>query len=173
MVKHTAESLRKYSADELKNLRTNALRLGASDVASLCDSELQRRKLPRKPAQRKISMKASPGTPVRGFHFVCPDELGVTKNADGTFSTGIWAVAEAVADRARTVGAYIALHNNKSERSYLQGTLKSWRQLERKGKAIPHGIEFIVEPSHKTRPWRGDGAGEKGYFYGDDEGDDE
>ncbi len=123
--------------------------------------------------QKTTSNRISRRTSVRGFHFVCPKELGVTKNADGTFSTGIWAVAAAVAERALTVGAYVALHNNRTEPSYLQGRLKSWRQLERKGRAIPNGIEFIVEPTDKTLPWRGDGAGEKGYFYGDDERDDE
>jgi hypothetical protein len=169
MIKHTADSLRKYSADELRTLRANALRLGAPEVVSLCDFELQRRKPPTKPPPRTISGTAARGRPVRGFHFVCPAELGVTFNPDGTFCTGIWVVAAVVTERALSVAAYVALHNAKSERSYLQGTMKGWRQLERKGKAIPYGIEFVVEPTNTALPWRGDSTGERGYYYGEDQ----
>jgi predicted hotdog family 3-hydroxylacyl-ACP dehydratase len=106
---------------------------------------------------------------VRGFHFVCPAELDVHFEPDGSFRTGIWAVAVAVAERALAAGAYVALHNTKSERSYRQGTLKGWRQLARKGKRIPYGIEFIISPNNIRLSWRGGGSGERGYYYGEDE----
>ena len=61
--------------------------------------------------------------PVRGFHFICPKELGVTAQSDGTFRTGIWAVAENVVKRALIADAYVALHNTKAENSYLQGKI--------------------------------------------------
>src|SRR6267378_724211 len=99
MVKHTAESLGKYSADELKNLRTNALRLGSPEVVSLCDTELQRRKPSKKSTHKTLLGTTARGWPVRGFHFVCPKELGVTSTGGGSFRTGIWAVAAAVAER--------------------------------------------------------------------------
>jgi hypothetical protein len=172
MVKHTAESVSKYSVDELKNLRANALRLGSPEVVSLCDSELQRRKPSKKSTHKATFGSAARGRPVRGFHFVCPKELGVTSTGGGSFRTGIWAVAAAVAERAQAVGAYVAFYNSKSELSYLQGVMKGWHQLERKNKAIPNGIEFIVDPTDTPLPWRGDGAGERGYYYGDGDDDD-
>jgi hypothetical protein len=169
MVKHTAESVSKYSVDELKNLRANALRLGSPEVVSLCDSELHRRKPSKKSAHKAMLGSAARGRPVRGFHFVCPKELGVTSTEGESFRTGIWAVAAAVAERAQAVGAYVALNNSKSELSYLQGVMKGWHQLERRNKAIPYGIEFIVDTTDTPLPWRGDGAGERGYYYGDDD----
>jgi hypothetical protein len=74
-----------------------------------------------------------------------------------------------VAERAQAVGAYVALHYSKSELSYLQGVMRGWHQLERKNKVIPNGIEFIVDTTDTPLPWRGDGAGERGYYYGDDD----
>jgi hypothetical protein len=165
MVKYTAESLQKYSVVQLRTLRANALRLGAPEVVDLCDTELKRRNPLPKASPRTIAR----GKPVRGFHFVCPAELHVTINSDGTFCTGIWAVATSVAEQALSVGAYVALHDSKAEYSYRQGTMKGWRQLERRGKATPYGIEFTVEPTNTALPWRGDSAGERGYFYADDE----
>jgi hypothetical protein len=47
--------------------------------------------------------------------------------------------------------------------------MTAWRKLERKGKKIPYGIEFIVSPNNTGLPWRGGGAGERGYYYGEDE----
>lgn len=163
MIKYTPEILRDYTVEKLNNLRTNALRLERPEVVSLCDLELQRCK------PQKMSREGSePDLPVYGFHFVCPRELGVSRSGDGTFSTGIWVVATAVAERALAVGAYVALHENRSEHSYRQGTIKGWRPLERVGKANPNGIEFSVEPTNAPMPWRGLGSGEKGYFYGED-----
>jgi hypothetical protein len=81
------------------------------------------------------------------------------------FWTGIWAVSEAHWAPALAVGAYVALHESKAELSYRQGLLKGWRREARHGKAIPSGIVFLVEPSGIPLPWRGDGSGEKGYWY--------
>lgn len=116
-----------------------------------------------------MSGAASRGKTVHGFHFVCPDELHVYPDAAGTFRTGIWAVASDVAERALAAGAYVALHKNKSEHSYQQGTMTGLRKLERKGKKNPYGVEFTVSPNSPHLPWRGGGAGEKGYYYGEDE----
>jgi len=104
--------------------------------------------------------------PVRGFHFICPikEEKGVIPNRDGTFWTGIWAVAEAHAQLGKKIDAYVALHNAKSELSYRQGVIKDYRVEERTGKGIQSGIVFLVEPTDTPLPWRGGGTGEKGYL---------
>lgn len=114
--------------------------------------------------------------PVLGFHFVCPKEVGVEKNADGTAWTGIWVVSSAHAARAPKVGAYVALHAAKAELSYMQGMIKDWRSRERNRLNVfgqeaktRSGVDFLFEPDNQPRPWRGGGSGEKGYYYGEDE----
>jgi hypothetical protein len=105
---------------------------------------------------------------VRGFHFVCVKERGVTKNRNGTFCTGIWAVAEARVTR----GAYVALHVARSERSYLPGVVKKWRTRDRKypdgrPRKRKFGIEFLIEPTDDPLIWPdGGGTGEKAFSYG-------
>lgn len=111
---------------------------------------------------------------IRGFHFVCPKEIGVTKNRDGTLWTGIWAVAEARVKPAVTLGAYVALHVARSERSYLQGVITAWRTRERRYadgrlRKRKSGIEFQFKPTDDPFIWPdAGGTGEKAYFYGKD-----
>jgi len=110
----------------------------------------------------------------RGFHFVCPNELDVTKNPDGTFWTGIWVVAETRAEAAVDDGAYVALHVARSERSYLQGIVKACRRRERtygdgRPRKTKFGIEFLIKPTDDPLIWPdGGGTGEKAFFYGKD-----
>lgn len=113
---------------------------------------------------------------VHGFHFVCPTEVEVKNNADGTVSTGIWYVDIARAEGARRIGGYVALHTKKSEPSYCQGIIKGARKLRRNPLKVDgqetrakYGVEFTLEPQSKPLPWRGGGTGEKGYYYGEDE----
>jgi len=109
---------------------------------------------------------------VVGFHFVCPDERGVTRNPDGTIWTGTWVVDSNHAERGSKNGAYVALHTSKSQRSYLQGTIKDWRKAPRDPEyadgrrvKIESGIDFLFEPTSEAYEWQGDGAGEKGYAW--------
>lgn len=167
MPTYTVQSLAKLTIGQLKTLRENALTKGASEIVALCKAELTRRKPAKVPKPNRVGMQAD-GRTVHGFHFICPRELDVTPTVDGKFSTGIWAVSEAHLAPALAAGAYVALHESKSELSYRQGLLKGWRRDARPGRAIPFGITFLVEPNNTPLAWRGDGAGEKGYWYGDE-----
>ena len=142
---------------------------------ALCDAELSRRapsreKTPRTP---KVIVESRHAQVVIGFHFVCPQEKGVTRNSDGTVWTGTWVVDKIHAERAAKIGAYVAPHTAKSELSYLQGVVKDWRKMEREqeyadGKPvkIEFGVDFLLEITNEPHPWNGDGSGEKGYVWG-------
>ena len=69
---------------------------------------------------------------VSEFHFICPSELAVTRNQDGTIWTGTWVVAEEHAERSAKYGSLVSLHSSKAEPSYLQGTVVAWRKSARK-----------------------------------------
>jgi hypothetical protein len=112
---------------------------------------------------------------VHGFHFVCPTHVEVRDNGDGTMSTGIWVVDIALAEDAQRIGAYVALHRAKSERSYCQGPIRQARKLRRNPLKVDgretkarYGVEFTFEPHDRPLLWRGGGTGEKGYYYGED-----
>jgi hypothetical protein len=96
----------------------------------------------------------------------------VEKNQDGTIWSGTWVVNVDHARRALEKGSYVALHVTKSSPSYLQGIVKCWRRNKRKDPAskIKCGIDFLLhELNDVPVAWRGEGTGEKGYYYGDDE----
>jgi hypothetical protein len=169
----TAERIAEKSLDEVKNLRENAERLGQADIVALCDADLARRKptKPPKPSKRQPNDRV-----VHGFHFVCPDETGVVLNVDGTRWSGTWVVDQRRVEQAVKIGAYVALHRDKSQPSYLQGVVRGWRVSERElsyakgAKAkTPRGIDFLIEPTDRPLPWCGDGTGEKGYYYGENQ----
>ena len=108
--------------------------------------------------------------PLLKIHFVCPDELGVTRQADGTIKTGTWVVAVSVVKDAEKYGSVVALHSSRSEPSYLQGEILGWEVRPRDSKytgdelnKTREGIEFIVRPTDVSLPWQGDATGEKGY----------
>lgn len=169
----TADKIAAKSVDEVRTVRENAAKLGHADIVALCDADLSRRNPPK---IRKVSGRQSKGRKVLGFHFICPKDTGVTPTSDGRCWTGIWAVDERHATLAPAVGAYVALHVSKAAPSYLQGTVKDWRVKPRnvspatgQKTKIEKGIEFLIEPGGEPLPWRGGGAGEKGYYYGEDE----
>jgi hypothetical protein len=124
----------------------------------------------REPARKVWGVARS--SPVVGFHFVCPQETGVTHNSDSTVWTGTWVVDARHAERGARIGAYVALHTTKSEPSYLQGTIKDWRRSPRERQyadgqpaKTPFGIDFLLELTASPYDWQGDGSGEKGYAY--------
>jgi hypothetical protein len=171
MPKHTPDSIKKYTLNQVKTLRENALKLNASDIVGLCKSEIARRRAPKK-VKAQIAGTISRDRPVLGFHFVCPRAKGVER-IQGTIWSGTWVVKIDHARRALQFGSYVALHVSKSSPSYLQGIVKGWLATERKSpeSKIKRGIDFLLEEMNDVPVvWRGDGAGERGYYYGDDEG---
>jgi hypothetical protein len=172
----TAESIARLTVDQVKALRENGAKRKAQPTVDLCEADLARRN-----ALRTKRPKAFPhiGEVVRGFHFVCPDEKGVTRNPDGTVWTGTWVVDKNHAERAVKIGGYVALHVAKSEPSYLQGVVRSWRTHEREpsyaeGQLVKtkFGVDFLIDLTNESLEWHGDGSGEKGYFYGERSGTD-
>lgn len=126
----TAESIVGLTVDQVKALRDNAVKRKAQRTVDLCNADLARRSARRtKPAN--AVQQTRKGEVVHGFHFVCPDEKGLTRNRDGTVWTGTWVVDTAHVERAVKIGAYVALHVAKSEPSYLQGIVRDWRTRER------------------------------------------
>jgi hypothetical protein len=158
------------SRDQVRALRENAIRLGNADVLELCNATLSTRSATR--ARTKGVCSAKNNSSVAGFHFVCPQETGVTHNSDGTVWTGTWVVDALRAERGARMGAYVALHTAKSEPSYLQGTIKDWRRSPRERQyaegrpaKTPFGIDFLLELTGSPYEWQGHGSGEKGYAY--------
>lgn len=170
MVNWNREKIANLSDNELAQLHANALRLSNQEVANLCIDEIESRK-PKRTLHHQISDGEDRiGQYVSEFHFVCPAELGVTRNHDATIWTGTWVVAERHAERGVRYGSVVALHSSKAELSYIQGTIKEWRKRPREDKysgdqstSIKEGIDFLIEPTHTPLVWKGDGSGEKGY----------
>jgi hypothetical protein len=171
MVDWTEEEIAKRSVSEIKSLRENAARLGQQQIVSLCDAELLRRNPPRVP-KPAVEREHRAGFYVSEFHFVCPNELGVTRNSDGTLSTGIWVVAVANAKAAEKYGSIVALHGSRGEPSYIQGRVKGWQKKPRERRysgdqltKTKYGIEFLLEPINNPLAWQGEATGEKGYAW--------
>ena len=162
----TAEKLREMPDDRLLGLRDRSVRLSAPDLTVLCDAELEGR------AERKAQAKAPVRRPrasvVTEYHFVCAGDCGVIKEADGTFRTGSWVVAQDQVDASLKKGALVALHEARDLPSYRQGTILGYQVTS------PHltdkdsrRIEFHVQPTPEALPWVGNGIGEKGYRWSD------
>jgi hypothetical protein len=173
MVAWTSERIAELSIEGVKSLRENARRLANSEVVDLCDAEIARRApVHTKSPRVKATSESRYGQVVGGFHFVCDKGKGVTNNADGTLWTGTWVVDQVHAERGEKLGAYVALHESKAEPSYLQGIVRGWRKAEREHEyaegrpvKIESGIVFLLQPTKEPYQWKGDGAGEKGYFW--------
>jgi hypothetical protein len=162
-----------YSDDQVKTLRDNAAKHGDLATVTLCEVELLRRKPARVKRPRSDGESENRGGYyVSEFHFVCPNELGVTRQADGRIRSGTWVVAEANVELALRHGSTVALHASKVESSYLQGTIKAWEKRPRESRyaedqlvKTEFGIDFLFEPTNTSLPWVGEGAGEKGYAW--------
>ena len=167
-IEWTAEKLAALNDKDLKTLHERAVQRNAQQLKLLCETETARRKPPKVtvPNERKA------GQYVSEFHFVCPNESEVKMEPSGFIRTGTWVVAEAHAVAATKFGSLIALHVTKAEPSYMQGTIKRWKKQAREprnaeGELVSNemGIEFQFEPTNDPLPWKGDGAGEKGYAW--------
>ncbi len=173
MVEWSPERIAALTLEQIKSLRANAVRHGKIDLVEICDAEIAirnpvRAKSPR--VERNSPSVSRRCQVVVGYHFVCSKERGVTLNGDASVWTGTWVVEKRNAERSTTVGAYVALHEAKSEPSYLQGTIKDWRKAKRdreyvEGRKvkIEFGVDFLLELTAQSYSWSGEGAGEKGY----------
>src|SRR5882762_4142467 len=155
MINWTAEKIAQLkSIDDVKSLRDNAAKRGSQDIVALCEVDLLRRNPPRiKQPRLEGQNETRAGYYVSEFHFVCPNELGVTRHADGRIRSGTWVVAEANAETGLKYGSIVALHASKAEPSYLQGTLRAWEKRPRESKyaedqvvKTEFGIDFLFEP---------------------------
>jgi hypothetical protein len=154
MIEWTSDELAKRTEEEVRTLRDNAIKKGAYEVAKICDGDL---------ARRSAFNKAG-GRYVVGFHFKCADGLNLRLNQDGTFWTGSWAVAAEHAVLAPYVGAYLALHENKSAMSYVHGNIIGSKLAPRAVEAKTDvGIDFLVRSTGEPMSWVGEGTGERGY----------
>ena len=170
MANWDSEKISALSDDELSSLAANAVRLKNQTIIDLSKAETEKRDANRAPRRISRTLTTKKGKYVSEFHFVCPRELGTTRNSDGTFWSGTWVVAEDNARGAAKHASIVALHVSKSEHSYLQGMVLDWRksprdphyngELETK---IDEGIDFLLRPTDRPVKWFGDGSGEKGY----------
>jgi hypothetical protein len=167
---YTSEKLAHESRKNLETIRKNAARLAASDLVELCDRELQARKPQKEKRDPRTQAQHSETDVVTGYHFVCQRDRGVTPAADGQFWSGSWVVAEGNVRASLRYGAYLALHEAKSDSSYRQGQLPDYRRSPRdmltptdEGGKVEEGIEFLVRETSEPYVWVGAGAGEKGY----------
>jgi hypothetical protein len=173
MVVWTPEEIAKRTTAHITALRENAHRQKREDIVALCDAELEKRKPTRQSRIAKGDNRKT-GQYVSEFHFVCPNELGVTRNPDGSIWTGTWVVAEDNAIDAEARGSLVALHASKAAPSYIQGKIKGWRRSPRENRysedqlvKTMSGIDFLFMPDKGAMPWKGDATGEKGYLWAD------
>jgi hypothetical protein len=168
---YTQEKLASESRQNVETIRKNAFRLGAVDLVEMCDLDLASRIPPKNKIRKQIHPKHSETDVVTGYHFVCERDRGVTQTGDGNFWSGSWVVAETNVKSSLKYGAYLALHESKSEASYRQGQILDYRHSPRDmlpdetGVAVKteEGIEFLVKETNEPYAWVGGGAGEKGY----------
>ena len=89
------------------------------------------------------------------IHVVCRDRQGVTEETSRTFESHAWDIAP---EHLRQ-GIVFALHQKKTEQSYLQGTIQAFRP------ARDRRYILTVDRSPMPTPWKGGGAGEIGYLW--------
>jgi hypothetical protein len=159
---YTPEKLGGWDTAKLRSLRDNALRLGASDLVEMCDREIENRKPAR--SVRRETVEHSGNSYVSEYHFVCAKDRGVLAAGPGRFWSGAWVVAEENVQKSLRYGAFLALHEAKSETSYRQGRIIDYRRGTRDMVDKENdGIEFLVEEIAQPLKWAGGGSGEKGY----------
>jgi hypothetical protein len=171
----TPDLLRTFDKKKVETIRENALRLGADDLAAMCDLELAERKpaigskssgasrAPVRSAPRNAAASSPSRTNmvVSGYHFVGEKDFGVVDLGDGRFWTGPWVVADANVDQSLSAGAYLALHEAKTQPSFRQGKIIGYRRAS--DSESTEAVEFLVEAAPKSRAWVGAGSGDTGY----------
>lgn len=154
----TAVKIASLSDDQVSNLRLNAADRQATEVVGLCTFKLD---------SREVSRKPIPGRCVAGMHVITRDSLNTRHNPDGTFWSGAWQVDHKHAAAAVKKGSYLALHQTKSECSFLQGKVIGWDVQTPDGdeNIVAPCVRFLVQPSGEGLNWVGSGTGEKGYLW--------
>jgi hypothetical protein len=151
-----AIDLTKLSVSQLNTMRENARRKGRNDIVEQCTRELE----------FLAAMDSAAGEYVVGIHLKCEQGTNVEDQPDGTFWTGNWVIDEAHAVLAPRVGAYLALHEQKTRPSYMQGKIIDWRRSNREPPAkIQTGVAFLVKSTSQPYSWVGESTGEKGYAW--------
>ena len=168
----TPEKLRLQNRKSLETILKNAVRLGANDLIELCNNELKARGPQKEKRAPRTQAQHSEIDVVTGYHFVCQGDRGVTQIGDDRFWSGSWVVAESNVRNSLKYGAYLALHEAKSDASYRQGQILDHRRSARdmllqteEGNRTEEGIEFLVQGTSEPYAWVGAGAGEKGYLW--------
>jgi hypothetical protein len=161
----TIERVSALATKEIETLRVNAERLNNLDLLKIINTELSARE-PIKSVRKNRASSPVAGTYVAGYHFVCDRARGVEHLQNGVFWSGSWVVSKENAELSKLYGAYLALHETKSETSYLQGEIINIREARRSMIDKENfGIEFQVQATGKSYEWIGSGAGEKGYLW--------
>lgn len=150
----TPETLSVKTSKELQQILANAGRRGRGDVVDMCSSILEQR----------LGAGRSHMT-VAEFHFVCDNDTGVQTMSDGTFTTGVWVVADAHRVPSLRDKAMVALHSAKVQSSYRQGIVVGWEDVPRDEFGEGTGVRFTIQPTNIALPWMGGGSGEKGYLW--------
>jgi hypothetical protein len=169
---YTPERLALDSRENVETVRKNAIRLGAIDLVEMCDRDLESRKPAKREKTADQHPKRSNTDVVVGYHFVCERDRGVTQVGDGSFWSGSWVVSEDNVKASLRYGAYLALHESRSDLSCRQGQILNYRRSPRDMLAnkksdpeakIEEGIEFLVRETNEPFVWVGAATGEKGY----------
>lgn len=97
-------------------------------------------------------------------HFICHQGRRVDDQNDGTFLTGEWVMKPEHVWQ----GLVFALHETKTQRSYLQGivlSVKNVRETRTPSGRLQRRVELLVRKTHESLPWSGLGSGEKGFVW--------
>jgi hypothetical protein len=150
------DRLTRMSDLELRQIIENAIKRDRIDVAVICEEILDERHPP----------KNSSGKTITEFHFICRKGTNLSPFEGGFFKSGQWVVAEEHCERAKKYGSIVALHVDKRQSSYFQGSIVDyWRVFNERTQRWR--VEFILQPTEQSLPWYGDGSGERGYRYED------
>ena len=162
----SADEIKTWSVKKLEDFHARSERLKRPDLRATIEAELASR-AERATRESVARPQRRTGKVVTEYHFVCANNRGVTTDADGTFRTGSWVVAEDRVKASLAHGAIVALHGSRGEPSYRQGELIGYRFTQRDMIDKDNiGIEFHVRPSTLgPLMWVGDATGEKGYRY--------
>jgi hypothetical protein len=161
----TNERIQGLSTAQIESLKVNAERMGSVELVFLCQDVMETRKSV-KAALKQIKSEALDAGYVAGYHFICERARGVEHLKDGIFWSGSWVVSEANAKLSLEYGAYLSLHERKSDQSYLQGEVIDIRVAPRSMVDKENtGIEFKVRATDQPYDWIGTGTGEKGYLW--------
>jgi len=100
------------------------------------------------------------------LHYVCDDWKNVKSLGEEIFISGDWVISKGhlSADKIAK-GIKFALHQSRSELSYLQGEIIDWEKSPDHEKRVIFKFKFTNTPMK----WEGHATGERGYLWEKDE----